>query len=86
MKLLKNILFILLSIPNIPFITLVSLANVYIWVKNTTYEERVFGIEERNEYIKENASKMYPKHFRYFVAIMFYMIIAILILKNCEVI
>ena len=69
----------LILIPNLPFIILIV---IYVFVnlhKHTSEVEMEFIEADEdvfvNSGIKEHIEEIYPKHFRYFIAIVFYILI-----------
>jgi hypothetical protein len=83
MKILRFLIKHIIDIPNIPFIVITSVILVINYTRNTTPEERMLnGVDFFREEIKENIEKIYPSHFRYFIAIMFWTILLILTFLN----
>jgi len=71
---LKKILKPFIIVPNMPFVIILAvyiLVNIY---KHTSYVEMEFIDDELiNDKIKKHIEDIYPKQFRYLVALIFYL-------------
>lgn len=82
MKILNKAIKPFIILPNLPFIIVLSiyiLVNIYI---HTGFVEREFINDDDllNDKIKNHINDIYPKHFRYAVAIFFYVWVGINVL------
>lgn len=75
---MNKILKLIIIIPNLPFIVILSVYIIISIQLNSGFVETNFldKIE-----IKKYINQIYPKHFSYFIAIMFYLFIIKILLK-----
>ena len=76
---MKKIIKHLILIPNLPFIIIISIYVVVNLHRHTGAVEMEFIEEDEdllsNSSIRKYIEEIYPKHFRYFIAILFYLLI-----------
>jgi hypothetical protein len=74
MKILKFILYILIFIPNLPFVFILMFIELFKLLKQGRELLEFEDIELQKEFVLYMV-KIYPLHFQIFVAIMFYLTI-----------